>query len=99
MRSYVLHCFLVTHAICPVIRCLRFTSLSKQTNEKGRLEEKKNLLAFVQFWQRVSLLAPGNEECTANVQLILPQCPPDRAKAMTLSGVPGLTHKALENRC
>lgn len=61
VRSHVHHCFLVTHTICLVIRCLRFTRLSKQTNEKGRLEEKKNLLAFVQFWQHVSLLAPGNE--------------------------------------
>ena len=34
---------------------------SKQTNEKGRMEERKNLLAFVRFWRHVSLLAPGNE--------------------------------------
>lgn len=45
----------------------------------------------------IFLMALGNEWCTTDVQLILPQCPLDRAKAMKLSGVPGLTHKALES--
>lgn len=61
MRSHALSCVLVIQTRHQVIWCLRFTSLSKQASHKGKAEEKKNLLAFMQCMRDIFLMALGNE--------------------------------------